>query len=260
MSGDLFLPRKECSEFMRELRTLPRVLDDLAVTIARQGVRARAGYTSRGVPKSVPPIDLDAFVAGQALHWELYTAVRAVIEQRHIPYEPAEPPAGEPTPRQWLPLAWMPDEFVGPLQPATTLPALPDPPTTLELARWIDKHMIPFALTEHAYTMYIDITATIRSCRDAIDLPAEDVVIVTEARLRAANNSVLTADQVERIAAGLGDIGRGLNRDRVRYLAKRGLEVAARDGDTRFYRLGDVLAAHQRTGRRPKQALGGDAA
>ncbi|WP_280455468.1 hypothetical protein [Nocardia brasiliensis] len=258
MSGDLFLTRPEMSELMKQLRALPGVLDDLAVTVARQGVRGKAGVGSRGVPASRPPIDLDAFAARQALHWELYTAVRAVLEQRHLPYESAA--TAEPTPRAWLSLVWVPGEFVGPLQPGVTLPAIPEPPTTLELARWLDRHLIPFAMTEHAHRMYVDILAAVRACRDVVDLPAEDVVLVTEARLRAANNSVLTADQVERIAAGLGDIGRGLNRDRVRYLAKRGLAVAARDGDTKFYRLGDVLAAHQRHGRRPKQALGGDAA
>jgi len=253
MSGDLFLTRPEMSSLMRALRTLPRILDDLAVTVARQGVRGKNGYASRGVPASKPPIDLDALAAGQALHWELYTAVRAVCEQRHVPYVPVGATHTEPaTARAWVPLVWVPGEFVGPLQPGVTVPALPTPPTTLELGQWLDKHLIPFAMTEHAQTMYVDILAAIRDCSEAIDLPAEDVVVVTQARLRAANNSVLTADQVEKIATGLGDIGKGLNRDRVRYLAKNGLNEAARDGETKFYKLGDVLAAHQKHARRSK--------
>ncbi|MBF6328750.1 hypothetical protein IU452_09485 [Nocardia transvalensis] len=81
-------------------------------------------------------------------------------------------------------------------------------------------------------------------------MPPEDEVFIDEARLRAANNTVLTADQVEKIAHRLGDIGIGLNRDRVRYLAKKGLHAAAVDGVTKFYRLGDVLVAHLKHARR----------
>ncbi|MBF6339701.1 hypothetical protein IU450_27970 [Nocardia abscessus] len=84
-------------------------------------------------------------------------------------------------------------------------------------------------------------------------MPLDDDIVIDQARLRAANNKVVTAYQVEKLAAKLGDVGKGLNRDRVRYLTKKGLQEVDRDGETKFYRLGDVLAVHVQHPRRPRR-------
>ncbi len=258
MTGDLRLSRHEMSDLIIALRRLPRLLDDLDDTVARQGVRGVKTF-GRAVPKSRPPIDLDALSAGQDLNWQLYTAVRAVVEQRGIDYVPVATPSSTPDPRVWLSLAWFADTFVGPLHPRqrrAPWPELPAPPTTVELARWLDKHVVDFAACEDAYEMYCQILGAIRDCADTIDLPADGVVVVAQARVDAAHDMVLTADQIEKIATGLGPAGEGLTRDRVRYLAKCGLTPAAREGETKYYRLGDVLArhaAHRRNGRAARE-------
>lgn len=63
---------------------------------------------------------------------------------------------------------------------------------------------------------------------------------------------VLTAGQIEKVARRLGEVGQGLTKRRVETLARHGrIHPAAVDGDTRFYRLGDVLDAHKRHARNP---------
>jgi hypothetical protein len=76
---------------------------------------------------------------------------------------------------------------------------------------------------------------------------------VSPERVEAANRQLVTAQQVAKLARKLGDQGKGLTYERVRTLRRRaGLNVAYQDEGTGtiFYRLGDVLAAHQKYSRR----------
>ncbi|MFD4457682.1 hypothetical protein [Nocardia sp. NPDC058480] len=209
----LFLSRSELRTLIEALRTIPAIVRDLAVTIARES-RTRPGLdeTARVAPKSMPPIDLEAWQAGEDLRNVITSWVRLVCETRGL-----------------------------------EVPAVND---LLGAAKWLDHQAIPFAMTEGSDSAWWDITAAIDECRRLIDLPTTADVVIDQDRLRRANNSVLTAYEVEKVAGKLGDLGKGLNRDRVRYLAKKGLKSCGVDGDTSFYRLGDVLAAHQKHGRR----------
>lgn len=240
----LFLSRPEMSKLIDELRKLPRIVEDLAVTIARLARVQAAGHSiSLGAAaQSRPPIHLDAWQAEQALHWHLATTVRIVCEERGMSY---------------VPVGWLGPDFIGPPRPGQQRMQPGHVPSTLELGRWLDRHVVSLAMTADAGALYLDLLAAIAECEALIDLPPDDLVQIDQRRVDAANNKILTAYQIEKVAAKLGDVGRGLTRDRVRYLAKRGLREAGRDGETRFYRLGDVLAKHVQHGRRSK---GGSAA
>lgn len=241
----LFLTRAEMSLLVTRLRELPAILRELPDVIARLARMQATGHTiSLGSSaKSIPPIYIDAWQAGQSLAWHLLTTVRAICEQRGIGY---------------VPVGWLAPEFIGPPRPGQQRMQADHVATPLELAAWIDRHVISLAMTEHAGEMFAALIDAMEECARHIDLPDEDHIEVDQRRVQAANNKVLTAYQIEKIAAKLGEAGRGLNRDRVRYLVRRGLREADRDGTTCFYRLGDVLAAHQRHVSRAR--MGGSAA
>ncbi|AHH16572.1 hypothetical protein NONO_c17720 [Nocardia nova SH22a] len=205
----LYLTRAQIGALADLLGEIPALIEELAITETRQA-RVRPpglGGSTRSHPESRPPVHMGAFEAAEALRNELTTWIRAVCEQR-----------------------------------AVRVPAVDDLGTA---ARWLKRHIYSLATTQGAETAHLDIETAIFDCRYEIDLPPEDEIRVDPVQLRAANNSIVTAYTVGAIAAKLGPIGKGLNRDRVRYLVKVGaLKSVSRDGETAFYRLGDVLVAH----------------
>ncbi|MCU1640894.1 MAG: hypothetical protein JWN03_1169 [Nocardia sp.] len=204
----LFLNRADISALQELLRRIPALAEDLAVTETKQGRVSKSGLGSvrRGRHRTALPMHLGAYEAAEFLRNSLGTWIRLVCEQR-----------------------------------AVELPAVDN---LIGAARWLNRHVYSLAMTPGAEAALDDIEAAVAECKYMIDLPPEDSIVIDPARLAAANSSILTAYQVEKIATQLGEIGKGLNRDRVRYLAKHGLKDCGRDGDTRFYRLGDVLVSH----------------
>lgn len=210
----LYLTRAEIGALTELLGKIPALIEELAITETRQA-RVRPpglGASARSHPESRPPVHMGAFLAAEALRNELTTWIRAVCEQR-----------------------------------AVRVPAVDDLGSA---ARWLKRHVYSLATTQGAETAHLDIETAIFDCRYEIDLPPEDEIRVDPVQLRAANNSVVTAYQAEKIAARLGPVGKGLTRSRVRWLADSGaIRPAGKDGTTVFYRLGDVLVAHaQRKG------------
>lgn len=215
MSDDYFLDRRKQGELVRQLRGVPELLADLRVTLTRQAriQRSGLGKPRRQQPGPRVPFHMGAAEAADELHAALVTATRLVCEQRQIDYRGG--------------------------------------PDDISLSLWLRRHITAVALTEGAPDVCAEICDRIKACRDVIDLPKEDDVVIDRARVREANRQVLTASQIEVIARKLGPLGSGLNKRRVYTLANRaGLRACARDGAVEFYRLGDVLDAHHRHGRR----------
>ncbi|MGW3545879.1 hypothetical protein ACWDNI_35800 [Nocardia niigatensis] len=203
-----YLDRAQISALRELLGRVPVLAEDLAVAETKQARITKAGL---GAPRAgrhcaALPLNADAYEAREGLHNALTTWVRAVCEQRAI-----------------------------------SVPAVDN---LTAAAAWLRRNVYALAMTEGADDAPREIGEAYDDCRAVIDLPPDDEVVVDSARLAAANASVHTAYSIEKLAPKLGEIGKGLNRDRVRYLAKRGLRECGRDGDTRFYRLGDVLVAH----------------
>lgn len=207
-----FIPRKDQSAILAALRKVPLLAEELAITETRQASVSKSGMGGGRHPKKLEsrlPFHIGAFDATNALHAELGTWIRLACEQRGI----EAPEAGD----------------------------------MISRARWLNRNILALAMTEGADEAPGAICNAVADCERVIDLPPDDEIIIDPQRLRAANGQVVTAYQVEKIAAKLGAVGKGLNRDRVRYLVRaKSLRSCATDGDTTFYRLGDVLQSHIR--------------
>lgn len=215
---DFFLPKPAVAELREALtRTIPSLVEDLAVTTTRQDHITRGNLHSgkRPKPTSRPPMNFDSAGAAQELHNALVGGVRLMCESRAMDY------AGDPT--------------------------------TLGLCGWLRRNLISLAMTEGAEGVHHEIIGAVKAATRAVDVPDMEAIVIDQARIAAANRQVVTADAAERIAGRLGDMGAGLTAARVRLLRKKGhLRPCSADPDTRenFYRLGDVLDAHHRIGRR----------
>lgn len=211
-----YLDRRGQHELVNLLAGIPTLVEDLSVTLTRQAriTRGDLGKTHRRKRDGTLPLHLGAAKASAELHNCLSTWARAVCEQRALDYD------GN-------------DDIIG-------------------LARWLRRWVIALAMTEGAEESLPDIKAHVSDCRRIVDLPPEDYVLIDRERVEKANRQVLTAGQVEKVARRLGEVGQGLTKRRVETLARHSrIHPAAVDGDTRFYRLGDVLDAHKRHARNP---------
>ena len=219
MSDQFFIDRKQQNDLQHLLRTIPTLLEDLAITITRQArIQKHAlGKLHRTKPESRLPFHLAAAQANDDLHTTLVTWVRAVAQERHLRYH--------------------------------------RPETTIALAEWLQHRTHELALMSQAEQAYNDLTARILDCRQHIDLPPDDDILIDAERLREANRKVMTAEQVERIATQLGPLGNKLDARRIRTLVRqRKLRPIATDDGVMFYRLGDVLHAHHQKDDPKKQA------
>lgn len=192
-----------------ETLTIPGVIEDLAVTTARQDRITKPGLTRghRGKPESRPPMNFGSAAVECDLRATLVGAVRLICEHRVIDYD------GDPS--------------------------------SLGMCSWVRRNHIALALTPGADDVLADLKAVLKAARRAIDIP-EDIVITPE-RLEAANRSIVTRDTIDAVAARSGPICDGLNARRIRTLEQAGvLSAASTDKDTKrkFYRFGDVLRAH----------------
>lgn len=210
MSMDFFLDRHKQTQLRNKLATVPSLIEDLAITVTRQARIQRGGLrTHRQKPGSRIPFHIAAAEAADELHNSLVTWTRFVCEERQIVYNGHD--------------------------------------DDLSLSAWLQRNMVSLALTQGSEEAYDDLSNKIDTCRTVVDLPPDDDIVIDRGRVREANRQVLTADQVERIAVRLGPLGVGLNKRRVQTLTAGGrLYPCAKDGETSFYRLGDVLDAHHR--------------
>lgn len=221
MTMDFFMPRQDQIKLREELASIPRMIGELSITLTRQARVQRPGLSKsrRRKPESQVPIHLGAEEAAQKLHNCLSTWVRLVCEQRAIVWDKGN--------------------------------------DIITLAKWLRINMIALALTEGSEEAYEDIKAATDECWRQIDIPADDDIMIDRARVHEANRVVVTAGQVEKLANKMGAIGKGLNKRRVETLAarrKNPLRPCAVDGDTKFFRLGDVLDAHHRSDDSGKKA------
>lgn len=211
MSMHFYLHKSEHQKLRDKLHGVPALVEDLAVTITRQAhIEKRGlGATRRPRPESRLPYHIGAAQAADELHNCLSTWVRFVCEHRQIRYT--------------------------------------DRGDTITLARWLARNIIPLALTPGSEESADDIIAKIDACRECVDLPPEDEIVIHPSRIDAANRVVVTAGQTAKLAHKLGDFGKKLNETRVHSLNRGGhlrpIEVDEQTG-TKFYRLGDVLHAH----------------
>lgn len=217
---DFFLNKPAVAELREAFtRTIPSLIEDLAITTSRQDriTRSDLAKIRRGKPESVVPMNFQSAGAAQELHNALVGGVRLMCEARGMDY------GGDPS--------------------------------TLGMCGWLRRNLIALAMTEGAEDVHSEVIGAVKAALREVDLPADDDIVISAARVQAANRQVVTADAAERIAARLGELGRGLTAARVRLLRKKGhLRPCSTDRDSgaHFYRLGEVLDAHHRIARRGK--------
>ncbi|MFE4714803.1 hypothetical protein ACFRAM_28575, partial [Paenibacillus sp. NPDC056722] len=226
------------------LSELPELALDLAETVTKQ---ARLGEVGRSRQQHRPseqplPFHVDAAAAAAELHNALVGWVRLVCEQRAVTYSQT---VGEPV--AWLPLRWVPGEFVGPLRPNNAPALQPQPPTTGELARWLKRHIYALAVTEGAKECYPELHAIAKHAGRLVCPPAVDIV-VDDAKIARARKLSLSASGIATLARELGEEYRNLTRRRVHVLKEAG-EISPVPGPWRpdwpmLFPVGEVLDAH----------------
>lgn len=127
-------------------------------------------------------------------------------------------------------------------------PPPPDVTTLVQAATWIRKHHIALAGMPtgraHANAIHQAITT---ACRTITRNDDTDTFRMTDTMRRDANRHIVTAPQVAVIARRCGLAADGLTEHRVTNLRRRHGLKGEQDPTTRtwFYRLGDVIAAHE---------------
>ena len=242
-----YLDRQARKHLREKLATIPRIAKDIAITECRQAVTVRPGLSNPRRPKKMEsrlPFHIGAADAAHELRNSLATAVRHTCEQRGLDYWPVGYTHAH--------------NFIGPLQPEDRrLPPGYDEGAPMVTAKWLWKNVIALALTEGCREFADDIVSAIDYCEREIQGPVDEVVI-DEARVKAANKSVVTTSTIDSVAKRLGERGKGLTAERIRTLVKHhGLKSAGVDKDTgtKFYRLGDLLAVHEQVKTRGRQKV-----
>lgn len=217
MSTVFYLSRHEQQWLRDKLCELPGLIEDLAVTETRQAniIRPGLGKLKHCRPGPQLPFNLDAAEKSTELDRCLAGWVRFVCVHRKIHYTGGR--------------------------------------SALSHGNWLKRHITDLALIDGSQTAYKDIAGRILDCRKVIDLPPDDYIPTDHKRVARANRQVLTAAQLVKMGARLGERGKGLTNERIKGLARNGhlrpVKVD-RDTGTKFYRLGDVLHAHSSTATR----------
>lgn len=206
------LQRHEVRELRDILAGIPGLVEDLLNVECRTARLSRPGLGKRaGKPGSSLPFHLGAADAADQLHSTLVGWVRVMADQKRGKGLPAN--------------------------------------ATLSIAKWLHRNAEALALCEGSAEALDDIRDAVGECRRVVDIPPDDHVMIDPQRLEAANRSVVTLSTIETIARRIGEPGRGLNRDRLRLLAKHhDVRPVGEDTEsgTKFYQLGDVIDAHLR--------------
>lgn len=212
MSMDFYLSRDDQARLRGKLNLLPGILNDLSVTETQQAnvVRPGLGKLKHQKPGARLPFNIKAAAASTELERCLAGWVQFVCINRKVRYT--------------------------------------GPRHVIAHALWLRRNVVTLALIDGSQDAYKDINGRILDCQNVIDLPPDDdLPEMDRRRVRAANKQVLTASQVVKVAARIGEGGKKLDAERIKSLTRNGhlrpVKVD-RDTGTKFYRLGEVLRAH----------------
>ncbi len=207
------LTRADIDELAAKLDLLPDLEREMAIALTGT-TRPGGPGVRRPAPSSRPPdpIHIEELLA--ALHATLLATVRAIERDRGAVYDSGA--------------------------------------SITAVGAWLLRYRFALQLMASGVELRDQLVAIIDRCSRAMN-HVEPEYVYSEARVKKANRKVVTGPQVEKLAYKLGDCGRGLNRKRVTYLRRRGLLAGWRDSTPIGgvepewkYRLGDVLAAHQK--------------
>lgn len=188
----------------------------MEMAIALSGDAVIEGSAGRSAPRSKAPYPIHLEALLGELTNELGTTIRDICETRCLPYEGGQ--------------------------------------GVSSMSAWLVRYRYALAMSPQAPELFDGLVRIIDRCLRAMN-QLEYEHMISQNRIDAANRQVVTGPQMEKLARKLGDQGKGLTERRVKHLRDRGLLSGTKDGDTWFYHLGDILAAHERaraTRARPK--------
>ncbi|MBW0294042.1 hypothetical protein ATN37_25610 [Rhodococcus sp. MH15] len=231
-----YLDRIGQRQLVEILRSVPTLIAGLDVAVGKQEKFGSGGPRVGRVEQAQPlPFNPRVSDAATALHHELATWVRFVCEPRGIWY--------------WPEGCTHSARFIGPLRERETrAPVHFSPPSTLELAEWLDRNVAALALTpggEEALDAIRNVVvagfATLRPPREEV-IPQLDEDAVNEAR-----DYEMHRHAIAKAARGLGEDYAGLTAERVNTLRRAKKIFGTRcivATRAELFRFGDVLDAH----------------
>lgn len=225
LSRHLYLDRFELRALTELLREIPDLVDELVIARTKQArTGTRGDFRMHRRPSEQPlPYDPAAARAADELHAILVSWVRLVCEQRGIRY--------------------------------------PGSPTTTGLARWLDRNLVAFAMTEGVRSAPTEIRAAVRAAHRIVFPAAEPIVTFDDSALALARSQRLNASGIATLAQQLGDSYRSLTVRRVQTLRDAGAITPvpgpwAPDWPELFV-VGPVLDAHLAHPTRRRRAASG---
>ncbi|WP_216918130.1 hypothetical protein [Nocardia noduli] len=216
----LYLDRTTLRALVELLREIPDLVEDLTITLTNQARTGAGGnFRAHRRPAEQPlPYDPRALHAADTLHAVLVSWVRLVCEQRGLEYR--------------------------------------DSPTTAGLARWLDRNIIAFAMTEGVHDAPADIREATRTAWQVI-CPPDAPVVLDDSTVAKARAHRLNAAGIVALAKELGGEYRGLTVRRVQTMRDAG-RIAPLPGPwapewPEQYLVGDVLDGHLAHPRRTRR-------
>ncbi|GGF38994.1 hypothetical protein [Williamsia phyllosphaerae] len=208
-----FMPRDQQDALVESLHQVPKIAEDIAVTLARMDRVAKQEGTSRRSKRgSVPDgVNIAALDDWTQLHAVLVSWVRMVCEERHL------------------------------MPPADAL---------LSLASWLRHHIEDLAMCEGCEESVDEVAKLVDRCQSCIDLPWEDPTVRSDdprvllAR-RQAETVHVTYTTIEAVCRTM-DVDPMINEQRMKYVVRRAsIDHSGKDPVTRtkFWRLADIIDA-----------------
>lgn len=209
-----------------DLNDLARTLDQITTDLVDRLAIASEPWSRLGIsgphvqsqPCSRPPYNLGAEIILEELRNELTTTVRHMCEHRRI-----------------------------------DVPAVN---SLVAAAGWIRKHRVAIAVMPDGHDIVRALTRAVDHAVRSVGVVEQEYRIPRhrEQEMTARANRIdVDAAAVARMAHKLGDQAKGLNRDRVDFLRRKGYLAGEQVNGKWWYKLGDVLAAHKRA--RETQAM-----
>ncbi|QIS16601.1 hypothetical protein [Nocardia arthritidis] len=206
-----YLDRDQLRELAELLRGIPDLVEDLGITMTRQDrLSGAADYRMHRRPSEQPlPYNPAASRAADELHAVLVSWVRVICEQRSFEYSGAT--------------------------------------TTSALARWLERNIVAFAMTEGAETAPSEIRAVYDAALHVVCPPRRPVRIDPDDLARARAHR-LNASGIVALAKELDEPYRTLSARRIQTLREAGRIVPVpgpwAPGWPELYVVGLVLDAH----------------
>lgn len=243
-----YLDRIGQRQLVEILRVIPTLMAGLDAAIAKQEKFGSGGPRIGKVERAQPlPFNPRASDAATALHHELTTWVRFVCEPRGIWYLPE----GYTHSRS----------FVGPLREhEKRAPSYVTQPSTLELAKWLDRNVAALALTPGGEEALGAIQAVVKAGFAALRPPREEKgARLDDEKLEDARKTEVNASAAALMAKRMGQVldvdgevvenYRTLTKRRILHLCEMGVvkpvrRTKIRGKDSPVFIFGQLIDAH----------------